>query len=175
MEKEVKKMNQTNDIQLDLFQASENEENKLTSRQWSLYRLVKHNSLVEHRKTTQREIYEKVHGYEWNDDVKAHDHCVAIWTDIKDNNLSLEHEHIIISKKFEYWLGSKEENEKFLKDLWKALSPRLYRYWNYFKKIKQDCQGKLLDKNNNPITDDDAPNRFFKAFNDYDITMGEQK
>ena len=119
--------------QLDIFASSE--ESKLTPRQWEMYRLIKYNSLVEHRKTTQREIYEKVSGYEWNNDEKAHDHCSAIWKDIKDNNESLEHQHIIISKDFNYWIGNEEETRQFLNDLWKALEPRLSRYWNYYKKI----------------------------------------
>ena len=144
----------------------------LTPRQWELYRLIKYNSVVEHRKTTQREIYEKVSGYEWRDDPKAHDHCVAIWKDIKDNNESLEHDGIIISKNFEYWLGSETETKEFLKSLWKQLAPRLTRYWNYYKKIDQNRQGKLLDKNNNPIDDNSVAKRFYECFNEYDITMG---
>ena len=46
---------------MDLFAASVAEEeqkeepkSELTPRQWALYRLIKHNSLVEHRKTTQK-------------------------------------------------------------------------------------------------------------------------
>lgn len=102
---------------------------------------------------------------------KTHDHCSAIWKDIKDNNESFEHEHIIISKNFEYWIGSKEENKQYLKDLWKALAPRLTRYWNYCKKVGLDGQGKLLDKNNNPIDDNSVSKRFFECFNDYNVSM----
>ena len=145
------------------------QESSLTPRQWELYRLIKHNSLVEHRKTTQREIYEKVRGYEWNEDDKIHDHCPAIWTDIKDNNESLEHDKIIISKRFEYWIGSEEETQRFLRDLWKALAPRLHRYWAFVNKTKMDGQGKLLDKNGNELNP--TTSEFHKCFNDYDITL----
>ena len=145
------------------------QESSLTPRPWELYRLIKHNSLVEHRKTTQREIYEKVRGYEWNDDIKAHDKCPAIWTDIKDNNESLEHDKIIISDRFVYWIGSEEETQRFLRDLWKALAPRLHRYWAFVNKTKMDGQGKLLDKNGNELNP--TTSEFHKCFNDYDITL----
>ena len=39
---------------------------RLTPRQWALYRLVKENTEAG-RKTSQREIYEKVEGYSWNE------------------------------------------------------------------------------------------------------------
>ena len=158
--------------QLDIFEASESK-SSLTPRCWALYRLIKYNSLVEHRKTTQKEICDKLseYGYVYDSSEKTHDHCSAIWKDIKDNNESLEHEHIIISKNFEYWIGSKEENEQYLKDLWKALAPRLTRYWNYYKKLGLDGQGKLLDKNNNPIDDNSVSKKFFDCFNDYNISM----
>ena len=120
---------------------------KMTPTHWELYRLIKHNSLVEHRKTTQKEICEKIPFFVWDNDEKCHYHCVAIWKYIKDNNESLEHDKIIISKNFYYWIGSEEETQRFLRDLWKALAPRLHRYWAFVNKTKMDGQGKLLDKN----------------------------
>ena len=166
--------------QLDLFAAMncdyeeekeerQPQESSLTPRAWATYRLIKHNSLVEHRKTTQREIYEKVRGYEWDNDEKTHDHCPAIWTDIKDNNESLEHDKIIIFKNFQYWIGSERETQRFLRDLWRALAPRLHRYWAFVNKVKMDGQGKLLDKNGNPLNT--TTSEFHKCFNDYDITL----
>lgn len=143
----------------------------LTPRQWDLWRLIEHNSLVEHRKTTQREIVDKIKGYVWNADEKAHDHCSAIWTDIKANNESLEHDKIIISKNFEYWIGSERETKEFIAGLWKALSPRLKRYWIYLGKTKQDGQGKILSNQGNPIDSGSEATRFHEAFNNYDIEM----
>lgn len=130
------------------------EETKLTPREWAVYRLIKYNSEVLGRRTTQREIYEKVEGFKWNDSEKAHDHCPAIWTDICHNNLSFEHEKIIITYKFEYWIGNEKETEVFLDTLWSEISSRLVRYWTYKKKAKRNGQGRLLDKNGNIITDD---------------------
>lgn len=145
------------------------EESSLTPRQWELYRLIKHNSLVEHRKTTQKEICDTISGYVWNDKEQVHDHCPAIWKDIKDNNESLEHDKIIISKNFEYWIGSERETKQFLKDLWQALTPRLQRYWKYVAKISLDGQGKILSNQNDPLTE--KAKLFHESFNAYDIEM----
>lgn len=166
--------------QMDLFAASVSEEPKeerneqkseLTPTHWDLYRLIYHNSLVEHRKTTQKEITEKIPFFEWDDDEKCHDHCVAVWRYIKDNNESLEHDKIIISKNFKYWVGSAKETKRFLRDLWKALSPRLKRYWKYVAKTKMDGLGKLFDKNGNPIDDNGKARAFHECFNAYDIEL----
>lgn len=164
--------------QLDIFEESaknqveEEQEHKsgLTPRQWALYRLIKYNSLVEHRKTTQKEICDTISGYEWNEDEKCHDHCTAIWKDIKDNNESYEHDKIIISKNFEYWVGSSQETKDFLKGLWNSLAPRLRRYWLYVKKVGMDGMGKLFDKNGNQNQLSD----FYECFNNYDISMQQE-
>lgn len=156
--------------QLDIFETS----SALTPRQWEVWRLIKHNSLEEHRKTTQKEIVDKVKGFVWNDDEKAHDHCVALWSDIKANNESLEHDKIIISKNFEYWIGSERETKEFIAGLWKALSPRLQRYWRYLHKIGLDGQGKLLSNQGNPIDDNSLAKEFHEVFNKYDIEMQKQ-
>lgn len=171
--------------QLDLFTTYETNEEKgdrfpqessLTPRQWALYRLIERNSKIWHRKTTQREIYDELssYGYEWNDSPTAHDHCSAIWGDVAENNLSLEHDAIIISNNFEYWIGSKRETERFLQKLWKDLSPRLNRYWNYVRKVGYDGQGKIYDKNLNPVYEEGrkvTAKTFFECFNDYDISI----
>lgn len=143
----------------------------LTPRQWALYRLIEHNSLVECRKTSQREVCAKLseYGYVWSDDEKTHDHCSAVWKDIKDNNESLEHDKLIISDNFYYWIGSDRETKKYIAKLWRDLSGRLHRYWAYRDKIKRDGQGKTLDNFGNPLSD--KAKRFHECFNDYDIEM----
>lgn len=137
---------------------------ELTPSEWSLYRLIKHNSEVENRRTSQREICDKIPEFKWNDDEKAHDHCTAIWTAIKNNNESYEHEKLIISHNFEYWIGNKEETKVFLDKLWSDLEPRLIRYWKYLKKAKEDGQGRLLDKYGNPIDEDSDVRSFVESF-----------
>ena len=163
--------------QIDLFSASVAEEepkeeikSELTPRQWALYRLIKYNSLVEHRKTTQKEICEKIDGYEWNDDEKCHDHCVPIWKDIKDNNESYEHDKIIISKNFEYWIGNEEETQEFLNQLWKDLCPRLVRFWNYKTKVARNGQGQLFSTKLNPIDENSKARAFIESYGEERIS-----
>lgn len=142
---------------------------QLTPRQWSLYRLIYTNSIVLHKKTTQREIYDSINGYEWNDDEKCHDHCPAIWKDITDNNLSFSHDKIIISKNFEYWIGNEAETQEFLNDLWQQLAPRLMRYWFYKSKVSKNGQGKLFSNNLDPIDSNSKAREFIESYNPYGI------
>lgn len=139
-------------------------ERQLTPREWEVYRLIYHNSMVENRRTTQKEICEKVEGFKWNDDEKAHDHCPAIWTAIKNNNESDEHEKIIISFNFEYWIGNEAETKVYLDKLWSDLCPRLQRYWKYLNKAKQDGQGKLISCQGKAITDESEARRFVESY-----------
>lgn len=158
--------------QIDLFAASVEDDpkpakynkDKLTSRQWRLLDLIKINSVIEHRKTTQKEICESIDGYEWNDDEKCHDHCPAIWNDIKDINLSYETDKLIISDKFEYWIGNKEETNDFIDKLWNDLEPRLKRYWAYLKKVERDGQGILIDRKGKLIEEDSQARRFIESY-----------
>ena len=155
--------------QLDIFAQSETK-SELTPRQWEIYRLIKYNSLVEHRKTTQKEICDKISGYEWNDDPSCHDHCVAIWKDIKDNNESYEHDKIIISKNFEYWIGNEEETQEFLDKLWSDLCPRIVRYWNYKRKVARNGQGKLFSNKLNPIEEGSKTRAFVESYGEERIS-----
>ena len=144
-------------------------ETKLTPRQWALYRLIYTNSIVLQKKTTQREIYESINGYEWNDSETAHDHCPQIWKDVTDNNLSFSHDKLIISKNFEYWIGNEEETQEFLNDLWKQLEPRLMRYWFYKNKVSKNGQGKLLSNDLRPIDSDSKAREFIESYNPYKV------
>lgn len=154
--------------QLDLFdylkQKEENDKDThLTPRQWATYRLIKENSL-NGLKTTQKEIFEKVNGYVWNEEITAHDHCVAIGSDVRAINLSYETEKIICYKDFEYWLGTKEETENFINDLWEQLAPRLVRYWFYKKKVAQNGQFQLLSRQLNPIDDKSKARAYIESY-----------
>ena len=141
----------------------------LTPRQWAVYRLIYNNSIFFHRKTTQREIFDNVSGYEWNSDEKCHDHCPAIWKDITDNNLSFAHDKIIISKNDEYWIGNEQETKDFIEDLWSQLAPRLMRYWFYKEKVKGNGQGKLLSNELNPIDDTSKAREFVESYNPFGV------
>ena len=159
--------------QLDLFAESENEEqetNTLTNRQKALLKYIEENSLIHHRKTTQKEICEYINGYEWNYDEKCHDHCPAVWKDIKDINISDETDYVIISKDFEYWIGNKEETQEFLNQLWKDLCPRLVRYWNYKTKVARNGQGQLFSTKLNPIDENSKARAFIESYGKENIS-----
>lgn len=160
----------SNDFEEEQKEKDEERHSELTPRQWALWRLIKHNSMVELRKTTQREIYEtlKDYGYEWNDSETTHDHCSQIWNDIATNNLSYEHQKIIISKNFEYWIGNEEETQEFINDLWQQLAPRLYRYWHFKSKSKMHGQGRFFDKNLKPI-DENGAREFIESYNPFRV------
>ena len=143
---------------------------ELTPRQWALYRLIYTNSLVFHRKTTQKEICDSITSYEWNNDESCHDHCPAIWKDITENNLSFSHDKVIISKNFEYWIGNEQETQDFIDNLWNQLAPRLMRYWFYKEKVKRNGQGKLLSNELNPIDNDSKAREFIESYNPYKIS-----
>ena len=163
-------------LQLDMFatascdyeeqkkEKAQEHKSELTPRQWKVYRLIRTNSLNGF-KTTQREIYEKISGYEWNNDEKCHDHCPAIWNDIAANNLSLEHDKVIISKNFSYWIGNEEETQDFIDNLWKQLAPRLQRYWFYKQKVSKNGYGKLLSNELEPIDSDSKAREFIESYN----------
>ena len=136
---------------------------KLKPSEWELYRLIKYNSEVLDRRTTQKEICEKL-GLTYNDDPKAHDHCPKVWTMIKNLNESNEIEKVIISFNFEYWLGNEAETKVYLDKLWTDLAPRLRRYWLYLQKINKDGQGKLLSTQLNPIDEDSQAREFVESF-----------
>lgn len=136
----------------------------LTPRQWRLLDLIKRNSLVEYRKTTQKEICDNIEGYEWNEDEKCHDHCPAIWNDIKDINLSYETDKLIISDNFEYWIGNEQETKEFIDKLWNDLEPRLMRYWAYLKKIERNGQGQLIDRKGKAIDENSQAREWIESY-----------
>ena len=156
--------------QLDIFAQSEQKEKRLTPRQWFLLTFIKNASLVEHRKVTQKDIWNNVIGYQWIDNPNCHDHCPAIWADIKEINLSYQTDKLIISKNFEYWIGNEEETQEFLDQLWSDLSPRLVRYWAYLKKVARNGQGQLLSRKLEPIDDNSKAREFIESYNDFKIS-----
>lgn len=136
---------------------------KLTSEEWELYRIIRENSEFRGKKTTQKELCEKL-GLKYNSDPKAHDPCPKIWTMISHINLSFEIEKIIITHEFTYWLGGELETQVFLDKLWQDIEPRLVRYWTYMRKIKRNGQGKLLSFQLKPIDEDSNAREFVEAF-----------
>ena len=164
--------------QLDLFECAITEEEmqqkhdkaftqkKLNPRCWRLFDLICHNSLIEHRKTTQKEICDKLGelGYKWNNDPKCHDHCTMVWTDISKLNLSGENDKVIISDNFEYWVGNEEETKEFLDKLWNDLLPRLVRYWSFTNKVAKNGQGQLFSTKLDAIEENSKARRFIESY-----------
>jgi len=140
---------------------------RLTPRQWALYRLIKENT-EQGRKTTQKEICEKIEGYEWHTkESGSHDHCPQIWEDIngeKGINWAAEVQKTIIPKDFEYWIGTKEEVNDYLDFLWRSLAPRLRRYWAIVNKARQDGQGQLFSCQGRIIDDESQARGYIEAF-----------
>lgn len=139
---------------------------KITPRQWALYRIIKRNSLVEKRKTTQKEICDILwfYGYVYDAETNSHDRCPAIWTDIKDINISYDLDKVIITKNFEYWIGDESETKAFLDTLWRQLYPRLQRYHLYSRKLKRDGQGKLLSNRLIPIDNESKAREYIESY-----------
>ena len=141
-------------------------ESELTPRQRALYRLIKENTL-QGRKTTQREICDKIEGYSYIDSKNSHDHCPQIWVDVEGEdglNFSPSIQKIIIMRDFEYWIGNEEEVEDYLTFKWKAIAPRLVRYWMLKSKVANDGQGQLFDCDGKLILDGSRARGYVEAF-----------
>ena len=135
----------------------------MNTRQWMLYNLIKQNSLLG-KKTTQKEICDKIDGYEYKERKGTTDKCSAIWTDVRDINLSGEIDKVIITKKYIYWIGSEEETIEYLEGCWKTIAPALSRYWQLVKKIKNNGQYKLLSNRLKPIDEDSKARLYVESF-----------
>ena len=135
----------------------------MTPQEWELYRLIKYNSEVLDRRTSQKEIAEKL-GLKWNSSETCHDHCPKVWTLIEHINLSGETEKVIISFQFEYWIGNENETKVYLDKLWNDLAPRLSRFWIYTQKAKRDGQGKLLSTQLKPIDDSSSAREYVESY-----------
>ncbi|MBO7715160.1 MAG: hypothetical protein J6S85_16445 [Methanobrevibacter sp.] len=142
-------------------------QNHLTTRQWALLNLLKQNSFAEHRKTSQKEICDKLakYGYKWRETSgENHDHCSTIWNDIATINLSYDTDKLIISDNYEYWLGNEEETLDFIDGLWNDLEPRLVRYWAYLKKVKRNGQGQLLSRRLEPVGENSKARSYIESY-----------
>lgn len=147
--------------------AKKDKQQRLTPRQWRLLDLIKNNSINEHRKTTQKEICDKLGewGYKWKEKSgENHDHCSTIWNDIKDINLSYETDKLIISDNFEYWIGNEQETKEYIDSLWNELEGRLIRYWAFLKKVERNGQGQLIDRKGNPISENSKARDFIESY-----------
>lgn len=160
---ETPKEKRVTEIDLQKAHDKKYKQKTLTPVEWSLYRLIKYNSEVLKRKTTQREVANAL-GLKYNEDIKCHDACPSVWALISHINLSEEIEKVIINDNFTYWIGNEEETRAYLDKLWDDLEPRLIRYWRYLNKIKKNGQGKLISCQNQPIDEDSKAREFVESF-----------
>lgn len=178
----------TDDLQLDLFQASGKietnddseqpreikvddpgeEEKELTPRQWRTHDLIVANSQMG-KITTQKDIYNnypydrelRPDGYRWKEKSgENHDHCTAIWEDINKINANNKVHKIIIPKNFTYKVAeSQEEVKDFITEMYfEPAMAKLWRYSNLKRKALRDGQGRL------PLKDKSKEREYFESF-----------
>ena len=143
------------------------EQFELTPRQCALYRLITENT-EQGKKTSQKEIYEQIEGYEWNE--TSHDHCPQIWADINGARGINWHYRItktIVTDNNEYWVASEDEVEEYLDKLWASLKGRLFRFWAIKQKAKQNGQMELLDREGKVIEEGSKARGWIESFLDH--------
>lgn len=146
------------------------ENNKLSTRQWKTYNLIKKNTL-EGKATTQKEIVDNYpyptyeDGYKWQESNNTSDHCTTIWSDVEELNFSPEIEKVIIVNKFTYKLAeSREEAEKFAHKYFSAGIKKLKRHWNIIHKIENDGQGKIISAHGDVIDEKSKARRYYETY-----------
>lgn len=141
----------------------------LTTRQWTLYRLIKANS-EQGKWTSQDEVLSLLNennlpvGYKKSEG--GHDKCTTIWQDIDTINFSPEIEKIIIKdglKNYKLATTPVEAMEYASKFMLKGLKA-LKRYWTIADKVKSDGQGKLISTQDKVIDDNSRARAFVEAF-----------
>lgn len=121
---------------------------KLTTRQHRLADLIESGN---GKRFSKREIYEAVPGYEWHED--ASDKCPAIRTDMKIINASSERDVTIVFDHQEYYYATREEVLAFIERKKRTISVANKEIYVLKKKLAKHNQGKLLNNQGNPITD----------------------
>lgn len=148
------------------------ESSNLTDRQKALYLLIYSHSFGEHKVLTQKEICDALpEFYTYKKRENSSDCCTMLWSDINAINQCPDVDHIIITNKYTYWIGSREETKAFKNDYWrKEIAPRLERWWNFTRKSKKDGQGDLL-----LTEEEDKDTVFHSAFNSYNIELQKEE
>lgn len=142
---------------------------KLNSRQWATYNLIKENSL-KGQATAQKEVCDnypaetRKDGYVWAKGANTHDRCLKVWHDVHAINASSEVEKIIVMDNFTYRLATEEEAGEYYAKLQERALKALVRAYNVKRKIKADGQGKLISCQGELIDDESKARRFVQAF-----------
>lgn len=138
---------------------------KMTTRMWRLYDLIKANTTLGKEPLTQKQICDVLpEYYHYSERTGATDKCTMIWSDVNFINTHDEVEKIIVCDKFTYRIGTKEESEKYMGAFMRKALLALKRYWNIKNKIDADGQGKLISDQDKPIDENSQARAFVEAF-----------
>lgn len=139
-----------------------NKEKKLTSRQWSLYNLLRANPDQFYSK---KEICDIIPTFTYKQE--KWDKCVDIWNDMNEINKSLEVDGIIVMKNQLFKFGTKEEVKEFRNSKIRKLKKLVSQIEMFDIKTNRDNQGKLISNQNKPIDEESKAKRFYETyFND---------
>lgn len=142
---------------------------KLTTRQWETYNLIKNASTRGGSVSIEQIIAsysasDYKDGYTASKGANTHDPCKAVWNDITAINASSEVEKIIIIDNFTYRLATEDEANAYFDNLKKKALRAMVRAYNVKRKIDKDGQGKLISCQGEAIDDDSRARRFVEAF-----------
>ena len=143
----------------------------LTERQQALYEFIVQESFIGHRKLTQKDICDALpQFYQYHERKNSSDKCSTLWNDVNTINQCADVDYIIITKKYEYWIGSAEETKRFKNYYFaREIRPRLKRWWNFVRKIQKNGQGYQVENENG-----DFDTFFHSMFNDYDVELQKE-
>lgn len=138
---------------------------KLTTRQWDLYNLVKQRTF-DGLKTTCKDICDALpQHYQLNEKQSHHSNCPHIYQDCEALLLSSEVEKVIIPDNNDFHIARNEQEAmRYACKLARRGAHRFKRYWAIVDKCKSDGQGKVVSCQNEPIDDESKARRFVEAF-----------
>lgn len=145
---------------------------KLTTRQWKTYNAIK--EATEKGKTiSRRELYLlQPDQYEWHDNPRTHDQCVAIRYDVNAINDSEEIEKIVVyDEKGNFKLAENaEEAYDFLYRVYCKVAVEKFRKMRRIRqKIRANGQGKLISTKGNVIDENSKARSYVEAYCKVDI------
>jgi hypothetical protein len=160
-----------------------NKEIKLTPRQEWLYDYLKRSFLMNPNQYIEQitiinalafdikeGIYKHDDRYFYNTNPKCHDHCSAIWSDVKAINNSYKKDKIICVKDLTYKIAKdRAEALEFANKLKKDALKKLERHWRIIDKIRRDGQGKTVSNDNVAIDEKSRAREYYETFIKTDI------
>ncbi len=151
---------------------------KLTPRQEWLYKYLKRNWLINSNQYLEQitivnalafdikeGIYKHDDRYVYNTNPKCHDHCTAIWNDVRAINYSYKKDKIICVKDLTYKIASnKAEALEFAEKIKADALKKLDRHWRIIDKINRDGQGKTVSNDNVAIDEKSKARDYYETY-----------